>query len=484
MSPTANLIAESQKINPSAVIELYKLDLNTKQHGVTATYTFHDGKNVLSNGSTDIVWAGTTFLAFPVKVEGYEYQGNGQLPQPRLKVANINGMITELLKTIRVLNPGNDLIGAKLTRIRTFGRFLDAVNFEGGVNPTADPTAEWPREVYYIIQKSAETRDLVEFTLASAFDLQGVRAPKRQCLSNLCSWVYRSSECGYTNNRYYKENNELTSIQSEDECGKTLDACRKRFGQVQTVGMVTTGSYTLTGIDSAAITQISPGDSITGFGLSPNTTVTNVNTSNLSLTLSNFSVSNNNINSNGGYVEREGILVSGGTTIQTSSPGFNNVITVGMTVTGPFLSTGEVITVESVTDGNDGYIYIKLGIPFNKGMYGTLRGTRSNAVISSSGSIEWSLNKPINTMEIGDFIVNDKAIAGTKVLSITLSRSGIMPDRGLLASAGNIGDVSIYAPAVPAPSTYTFTGQRTYLIKTGGALPFGGFPGLSSYIAA
>jgi lambda family phage minor tail protein L len=486
MSPNSNLIAESQKINPSSVIELYKLELNAKQHGVAATYTFHDGRSILNNGSADIVWTGITFLAFPVKVDGYEYQGNGQLPQPKLKVANVNGMITELLKTIRVLNPGNDLIGAKLTRIRTFGRFLDAVNFEGGVNPNADPTAEWPREIYYIIQKSAETRDLVEFTLASAFDLQGVRAPKRQCLSNICSWAYRSSECGYTANRYYKENNELTSLAEEDECGKTLDSCRKRFGQVETVGMVTAGSLIVTGINSASITQISQGDSIVGFGLPTNTTVTSVNISNLSLTVSRASVSTNDVNSSGGYVQREGILVDGGLRIRTPEAGFTaNQVVAGMSVTGPFLPTDRTVTIESVTFGNDGYYYLKLAIPFNTGIYGSLRGNREGAYITSTGGIEWQLNQRIDTLAAGDYIVYDKATIGTKVLTVTLSKTGVSPDRGLLASAGTyIGPISIYAPAVPTTSTYSFSGQRIYLIKTGGALPFGGFPGLSSYITA
>jgi hypothetical protein len=46
-------------------------------------------------------------------------------------------------------------------------------------------------------RKSTETRDVVEFELAASFDLAGVRAPKRQCISNICQWVYRSAECGY-----------------------------------------------------------------------------------------------------------------------------------------------------------------------------------------------------------------------------------------------------------------------------------------------
>ena len=51
------------------------------------------------------------------------------------------------------------------------------------VNPfgTPDPTAEFPKEIYKIDRKAAENREIVQFELASVFDLAGVRAPKRQC---------------------------------------------------------------------------------------------------------------------------------------------------------------------------------------------------------------------------------------------------------------------------------------------------------------
>ena len=78
-------------------------------------------------------------------------------------------------------------MGATVTRIRTLARFLDAANFPGNSNPfgTPDPDAEFPREIYTIDRKASENRDVVEFELAAAFDLVGVRAPKRQCTRDL-----------------------------------------------------------------------------------------------------------------------------------------------------------------------------------------------------------------------------------------------------------------------------------------------------------
>jgi len=46
---------------------------------------------------------------------------------------------------------------------------------------TADPTAEFPREIYKIDRKASENREIVTFELAAVFDLAGIRAPKRQC---------------------------------------------------------------------------------------------------------------------------------------------------------------------------------------------------------------------------------------------------------------------------------------------------------------
>ena len=44
---------------------------------------------------------------------------------------------------------------------------------------TPDPTAELPKEVYFIDKKATENRNIVEFEMVSSFDLAGVGAPKK-----------------------------------------------------------------------------------------------------------------------------------------------------------------------------------------------------------------------------------------------------------------------------------------------------------------
>jgi len=184
--------SDLQAIAPSSVIELFELELNQKQHGATDIYRFHAGSNLNANG--ELVWAGNTYLRYPVEAEGFEYSGKGSLPRPKLRVSNIMGTITALLLTLP-----SGIEGAKVTRIRTLARYIDAVNFPGNVNPygTPDSTVAFPPEIYYIDRRSSETRDVVEFELASSFDLVGVRGPKRQCISAICQWEYRSAECSW-----------------------------------------------------------------------------------------------------------------------------------------------------------------------------------------------------------------------------------------------------------------------------------------------
>ena len=177
---TGPIITDLQKINPSAIIELFSLALDSTLHGASTIYRFHNGSNLVSNG--DIVWAGNSYVKMPIQADGFAFQ-KGQLPRPKITISNATGLISSILISVNKATTGNDLTGATVTRIRTLARYLDAVNFPGSSNPfgTPDPTAEFPQEIYKIDRKSAENRDVVEFELAAVFDLAGIRAPKRQC---------------------------------------------------------------------------------------------------------------------------------------------------------------------------------------------------------------------------------------------------------------------------------------------------------------
>lgn len=241
------IAGDFQRPDPSAIIELFELQLFVDIHGVNDTYRFHAGTNLVNNG--EVIWRGNNYLRMPVEADGFEYNGQGQLPRPKIRVSNILGTITAILLTLP-----SGLEAAKVTRIRTLAKYLDAANYpvsgdvvltedsykllledDGTIlieplNPTEDYSAEFPREIFYIDRKTTENRQIVEFELVSAFDLANIRVPKRQCISNICQWRYRSTECGYTGTNYWDADDEIVTNESQDVCSKRLESCKLRFG--------------------------------------------------------------------------------------------------------------------------------------------------------------------------------------------------------------------------------------------------------------
>ena len=120
-------VSALQSINPGSIIELFTIQLNTALHGANTLYRFHNGANLNANG--EVVWAGNSYLRFPIQCSGFEFGSTGTLPRPKISISNIFGTITAIMQDVNETTVGNDLNGAKFTRIRTLARYLDAVNF-------------------------------------------------------------------------------------------------------------------------------------------------------------------------------------------------------------------------------------------------------------------------------------------------------------------------------------------------------------------
>lgn len=384
------------------------------------------------------------------------------------------GTITALILTLP-----SGLEGAKVTRIRTLARYIDAANFPGGTNPygTPQPDAEFPREIYYIDRKAAETRDVIEFELASAFDLAGVRAPRRQCVANLCQWTYRGAECTYTGTAYYNANDEAVNLASQDVCGKRLSSCELRFAQVRRQGSVTAGSNILT---LTQPTAFSAGDPVTGFGIPAGTTVSSY--SGAAVTMSAAATATTSVTTVTGTLQtnRNQIIVS-------SAAG----IAVGMTVTGNYLPANTQVTAISGTT-------ITLSSTADLTQFLTSAGTFTSSNVAGSNSFFSALiyNKNIYTpsstapaLSVGQYV-----------------SSGLMPitEAATIASLGNYssyrsielskyattslaGDSSVwtyYTVSSPSSATYSFSAtNQTYTFGTDATLPFGSFPGVGTYSA-
>ena len=216
MTVPQSIQEQLQSLEPSAIIELFQLKLTEAVNGVDTTFYYHAGTNELS---ANIVFNGITYTAYPIEVDGFEVTTKGTLPRPSMKIANANNAISALLL---LYNP----LQAKLTRIRTCKKFLDAENFASG-NATADPTAKFEDEIWYLDRVANENLGYVEFELTSKLDLTNLGLPRRQVLE-VCPWQYRGTECGYKGTAYFDLNDKPTN-KANDQCAKRYTSCAKRF---------------------------------------------------------------------------------------------------------------------------------------------------------------------------------------------------------------------------------------------------------------
>jgi lambda family phage minor tail protein L len=204
------------QLAPLELVEMFVWD-DTVIGGSTV-FRWHPGTR--PTGNLPIVWQGATYEPFPIESGGFETNAAGKLPRPTIRAANIGGQLGAYLRSM------TDGLGAKLTRKRTLGKYLDAVNFPGG-NPYANPATAFPDDIYYVARKVSENPIFVEIELAVRFDVEGIMLPRRQVIAGTCQWVYRSPECSYAGPPVLND----PVYPGVDRCGKTLDSCKLRFGQ-------------------------------------------------------------------------------------------------------------------------------------------------------------------------------------------------------------------------------------------------------------
>jgi len=198
----SSILNEIYKYNPSAIIELFELDLTPLQEyytskGVpiaTTNYYFHNGYNErYGTINQEVKWGNPeiTYTARPIQIEGLLVSSAGETPRPTLTVANHDLFFTQACKAYA------NLVGAKIRRVRTFVKFLNASNFTAG-NPSADPQAKFPDDVYNIDRMSESIPGQVTFELSSAWDVEGIMLPRRQIVANICPWTYKSDPCTWS----------------------------------------------------------------------------------------------------------------------------------------------------------------------------------------------------------------------------------------------------------------------------------------------
>ena len=197
MGQGQNKIASSLlDIQPTAVLEFFKIYPDTVSKP-DMFIPIHGG-SIFGN---NVTWQGIEYTPVPIEGEGFEVNGNGQLSRPKIRIANKDYLISSLLQN------NFDFKNAKIVRKRTFLKYLDDVNFEGG-NPFGpqDFTAEIGNETFLIGQKTSENKVYVEFELTSPLDLENFEVTNRQILAKYCYWTYRGHGCNYTSGPIEREN--------------------------------------------------------------------------------------------------------------------------------------------------------------------------------------------------------------------------------------------------------------------------------------
>lgn len=218
MTSTAH-IGLSQSSAADAIVELFEIDATVLG---STFYRWTPG----TVGDAPVVYRGLTYTPWPIEAEGFEWNGRGPFPTPIVRVSNIKGYVRAL-----VIGFG-DLLGAKVTRLRTFARFLDG-------QPGADPEAFFPPDIFYVERKRGDDPEQVEWELASIIDQEGVELPGRQALKNICTHTYRrwtgtafdysKATCPYTGTDYFMADGTSTLNPALDKCGKKLGDCIARF---------------------------------------------------------------------------------------------------------------------------------------------------------------------------------------------------------------------------------------------------------------
>ena len=164
-----NLVELVQQPVLDEYVHLYQVD-TTILGGLIYYFT-----PMVKDGSLDpVAFDGHDYTPVDFESEGWEANGQGQLPTPKIRIANTTSYLVALLQQY------DDLLGATVKRIRTFKRYLDGES-------EANPGMIFPIDVYRIDRKSTENKLFIEFELAAPIEQANRKLPGRQVLRDVCT---------------------------------------------------------------------------------------------------------------------------------------------------------------------------------------------------------------------------------------------------------------------------------------------------------
>ena len=220
---TPELAQHLQSLEKDDFITLHKIDLNPI--GVVEEYYF----TPTNNNGTIISFDGQPYAYASISISSVEWKGDGTSTSASLVIPNIDKFGASLVTQY------NDLVGVKVTRMRTFRHFLDGEEM-------ADPEAIISKEIWRVERKVRMDKTVVEFELLPMHDVSNEQVPARVCLKRTCDRVYRKwnpqtnsfdslrTTCPFQGSFYFKKDGTPTDNPAEDACSRDNKGCRLRYG--------------------------------------------------------------------------------------------------------------------------------------------------------------------------------------------------------------------------------------------------------------
>jgi lambda family phage minor tail protein L len=192
----------------------------------------------LEDGTTSIYFPSkdgselNEYIAMPLELTGVEVTSSGASNRPTLSMANIPSLTRTLASnetTLEDIKEGEveallsgegiytneDFLGTVVEYRSTLTSYLKE---EGDV---ASFPVEFPSHRFVLDRVSSENNILVQFELATVFDLEGVKLPYRQINGRYCPWQYQghalSNQGGCTwpldsHGRFFDKNDDVLAV--------------------------------------------------------------------------------------------------------------------------------------------------------------------------------------------------------------------------------------------------------------------------------
>ena len=207
------------QIHPGTLLELF--ELRQYRPGDSRTGPIYEFSNNTNEKGEGITFNGVLYARTPIEAEGWEFTTDGHFPTPTMRIGNVGQVIG------RAAREYNYFLDWIVIRHRVFAKYIDEINFVGG-NPLADPLAEFPVDIYFVSRLSSETKQQIEWELCAALDLEGVALPAEMVSTQVCTYIYRSADCGYTGGPVAKVDDTPTTDPALDKCGHKVKSCLLR----------------------------------------------------------------------------------------------------------------------------------------------------------------------------------------------------------------------------------------------------------------